>query len=275
MPDAMSLPQALVQLSDTHITVPGRWLDGRVDTATALARAVRAVCRLRPAPVAVLVSGDLVDAGSPAEYAHLRTLLAPLPGPVYLMPGNHDERGALRAAFADHPYLRQMEEGDFIQYAVDLPGLRLVALDTVVPGAGHGALCQRRLDWLDATLAQAPGQPTLVALHHPPFLTHIEHMDALGLREGREGFEAVIARHPQVERIACGHLHRCIQARVAHTVAITVPSPAHQVELDLVGDHPASYTFEPPGFGLHVWTTGTDLVSHVVPVGDYPGPFAF
>lgn len=270
-----SLPQVLVQLSDTHIMVPGRLLDGRVDTATALARAVQAVCRLRPAPVAVLLSGDLVDAGSPEEYAHLRTLLAPLPGPVYLMPGNHDERGALRAAFADHAYLGQMHDGDFIQYTVDLPGLRLVTLDTVVPGAGHGALCEHRLDWLDATLAQVPEQPTLVALHHPPFLTHIEHMDALGLREGREDFEAIIRRHPQVERIACGHLHRCIQARVAHTVAITVPSPAHQVELDLVGDHPASYTFEPPGFGLHVWTTGTDLVSHVMPVGDFPGPFAF
>ena len=268
------LPHVLVHLSDTHITVPGRLLDGRVDTATALARAVEAVGRLQPAPVAVLVSGDLVDAGSPEEYAHLRTLLAPLHGPVYLMPGNHDERGALCAAFADHAYLAQRDE-EFIQYTVDLPGLRLVTLDTVVPGAGHGALCKRRLDWLDATLAQAPDRPTLVALHHPPFLTHIEHMDALGLHEGREDFEAIIRRHPQVERIACGHLHRCIQARVAHTVAITVPSPAHQVELDLVGDHPASYTFEPPGFGLHVWTTGTDLVSHVMPVGDFPGPFAF
>jgi 3',5'-cyclic AMP phosphodiesterase CpdA len=269
------LPQVLVHLSDTHITVPGRLLDGRVDTATSLARAVDAVRRLRPRPVAVLISGDLVDAGSPAEYAHLRTLLADLPGPVYLMPGNHDERGALRAAFADHAYLGPMDEGEFIQYAVDLPGLRLVALDTVVPGAGHGALCERRLDWLDATLAEAPRQPTLVALHHPPFLTHIAHMDALGLREGREDFEAIIRRHPQVERIACGHLHRCIQARIAHTVAITVPSTAHQVALDLVGDHPASYTFEPPGVGLHVWTTGTDLVSHVMPIGDYPGPFAY
>ena len=93
----MAATQVLVQLSDTHITVPGRLLDGRADTAAALTRAVDAVRRLRPDPVAVLVSGDLVDAGSPEEYAHLRALLAPLPGPIYLMPGNHDERSALRA----------------------------------------------------------------------------------------------------------------------------------------------------------------------------------
>lgn len=272
---ASTPPQLLVQLSDTHITRQGTWLDNRVDTAALLAQAVAAVGRLQPRPLAVLVSGDLVNAGAPDEYAHLRTLLAPLPGPVYLVPGNHDERSALRAAFADHAYLAQTASEGFIQYAVDVGGLRLVALDTVVPGAGHGALCERRLQWLDATLAQAPLQPTLVAMHHPPFATHIAHMDALGLREGREAFAAVIARHPQVERVVCGHLHRSIQVRLAHTVALTVPSTAHQVDADLGGQRPASYTLEPPGMAVHAWTCGTDLVSHVLPTGNHPGPFVF
>lgn len=269
-------PQVLVQLSDTHITTPGQRVDGRVDTAAALARAVQTIQRWRPSPAAVLISGDLVESGTAEEYAHLRALLAPLSAPLYVIAGNHDERQALRAAFPEHAHLGPAQREAFIQYAVDLPGAwRLVALDTVVPGASHGALCEQRLAWLQATLEQAPTRPTIVAMHHPPFRTHIAAMDALGLRHGRDAFEAIIRRHPQVQRIVCGHLHRSIQARVAHTVALTAPSPAHQVALNLLDDEPLSYTFEPPGLALHVWTSSTDLVSHVLPLGEFPGPFPY
>lgn len=264
----------LVQLSDAHILAPGRLLDNRIDTASALRAAVQRVNDLQPAPLGVLLTGDLVDAGSPAAYAHLRQLLAPLTLPVWLMPGNHDERGALRAAFPDHAYLHNQDTQGFIQYTVDLPDLRLVALDTVVAGAGHGALCSHRLDWLDRTLRAAPYMPTLLAMHHPPFQTHIGHMDALGLLEGGDAFAEIVSRHRQIERIVCGHIHRSIQCRVAHTVAMTVPSTAHQIALD-IGDSAGSYTLEPPGMSLHVWRSGPDLVTHLLPIGDFPGPFAF
>ena len=70
-----------------------------------LERAVAHVNALDPRPDVVLATGDLVDGGKPEEYARLRRLLAPLAMPVYLIPGNHDARDALRAVFADHAYL--------------------------------------------------------------------------------------------------------------------------------------------------------------------------
>ena len=264
----------LVHLSDTHILPGGRLLDGRVDTASGLRAAVGCILALNPAPLGVLITGDLVEAGTPQSYAHLKALLSPLDLPVWLMPGNHDDRGALRAAFPEHPWLAGDGSAGFIQYTADLPGLRLVTLDTVVPGAGHGALCGERLAWLDRTLAQAPDTPTLLAMHHPPFATHIGHMDEMALLEGAGAFAAIVARHAQVERIVCGHIHRSVQRRLAHTVALTVPSTAHQITL-AIGDAPGSYTLEPPGLALHVWSTGADLVTHLLPTGRYPGPFPF
>lgn len=261
----------LAQLTDLHVKVPGKLAYRRVDTAAHLARAVAAVNALDPQPELVALTGDLVDFGLPAEYEHLRELLAPLRAPYLVLPGNHDDRDALRAAFPEHDYLPR---AGFIQYAADYGPLRLVALDTVIPMRSDGELCAARLAWLDRTLAAAPGQPTVVMMHHPPFLTGIAHMDEQGLA-GREGFAAVIARHRQVERIVCGHLHRSIQCRIAHTVASTCPAPCHQVALDLRPDGPSAFMLEPPGYQLHQWIDGTGLVTHTVVIGEFDGPYPF
>lgn len=264
----------LVQLSDPHLVAPGRRLLRQIDTPAFLAQAVAAVQALEPAASAVVITGDLVERGRADEYAHLRALLAPLACPVYLMPGNHDAVPALRLAFADHAYL-QPDAADpalapHVLFAVDLGGLRLVALDTVVPGAPHGALCAARLAWLDRTLAAAPAAPTVLAMHHPPFVTGVAHMDAMGLLEGAAPLEALLRRHPQVERVICGHLHRPITRRFGGTVAMTVPSTAHQIAFDLRAAGPAAWCLEPPGFAVHVWRDGA-LVSHQAASGDF-GP---
>src|ERR687891_182941 len=103
----------IAQITDTHIKPEGLLAYRRFDTAAFLARAVDHILHLDPRPDVVLATGDLVDAGTAAEYARLRHLLAPLAMPVYLIPGNHDERDALRAAFADRAWMPR--EG-FIQY---------------------------------------------------------------------------------------------------------------------------------------------------------------
>jgi 3',5'-cyclic AMP phosphodiesterase CpdA len=110
-------------------------------------------------------------------------------------------------------------------------------------------------------------------MHHPPFVTGIGHMDDMGL-EGAEAFETVIARHPHVERILCGHLHRSIQCRVGDTVASVCPSTAHQLALDLSPGAPGAFVMEPPGYQLHRWD-GRRLVSHTCVVGEFEGPFPF
>ncbi|MGH8814617.1 MAG: metallophosphoesterase, partial [Advenella sp.] len=118
----------LVQLTDLHIREPNKLAYGRLDTAPYLRNCVESVLRLRQKPDAVVLTGDLTDFGRPAEYAHLRQLLAPLDMPLYLLPGNHDDRTNLRAAFPEHRYMAQ---GEFIQYVVDIGPLRLIALDTM------------------------------------------------------------------------------------------------------------------------------------------------
>src|SRR4051794_12020552 len=154
-------PMIVAQLSDPHIVLPGALLYGRVDTADFLKRAVAALNRLDPPPDIVVITGDLVDKGETAEYEHLRALLAPLAMPVYVIPGNHDAREPLRAAFAGDGYLPRT---GFLQYQIEDYPVRLIALDTLIPGEGGGELCAERLAWLDWTLAAAPLLPTLVMM---------------------------------------------------------------------------------------------------------------
>jgi Icc protein len=268
----MDAPFVVGQISDLHIGPPGKLLFRRVDSAAMLARAVQEILRLPQKPDVMVITGDLVDTGHPDEYAHLRRLLAPLPMPYYLLPGNHDERAALRQAFPEHAYLRQWEP--FIQYAIDDWPLRLVALDTVIPGEPGGRLDQARLEWLGSALSREPRKPTLILMHHPPFPTFIAHMDGMVLEEP-QALAAVVARHPQVERLLCGHLHRPIQFRFAGTLASTCPSTAHQVALDTLPQAPPKYNLEPPGFQLHAWRAGAGVVSHTAPIGDFAGPYSF
>lgn len=266
----MTHPFLLAQVTDLHIKAPGQLCLGKVDTAAMLRACVRHILALEQSPHAVSLTGDLVDSGLPQEYAALRELLAPLKMPLYLMPGNHDDRDALRAAFPEHAYLRQSQE--FIQYAIDDYPLRIVALDTLIPGKGSGELCDRRIEWLDRTLALAPERPTVVLMHHPPFQTLITYMDQFPLRD-RDALAAVIGRNPQVHAILCGHVHRPIETRFAGTLASTSPSVAHQVALDLAVNAPLRFVMEPPAYRLHAYTHETGLVTHTAYIGEFAGPY--
>ncbi|HKA03440.1 MAG TPA: phosphodiesterase, partial [Acidimicrobiales bacterium] len=206
----------VVQISDFHIVEAGQLLVGQVDTAAYLRAAVDHLNTLTPAPDVVVATGDLVNDGAEAQYEHLRQLLAPLRSPVRLVPGNHDERGAMRAAFPDHD---ELGRDGYVQYTIDGP-VRVVVLDSSRFPEPGGRVDADQLAWLDATLAEAPTNPTIVVLHHPPFRTGIDHMDAMGLDPGAaDRLAGVIARHPQVERIQSGHLHRSITTRWRGTVA--------------------------------------------------------
>ncbi|SDM86658.1 3',5'-cyclic AMP phosphodiesterase CpdA [Franzmannia pantelleriensis] len=262
----------IAQISDPHIKAGGRLSYRQVDTAGALRQAVAKLERLAPRPQLLLISGDLVDFGRPDEYAALREILAGSSLPTYLIPGNHDHRENLRAAFPALPHLFQHPR--FVQWVVDDYPVRLIGLDSCVPGASHGQLCPARLQWLDATLHQQPTRPTLVMLHHHPFTSGIAHMDRQPLRDAGALAE-IVAQHPQVERVLCGHLHRSLQARFANTLAMSCPGVSHQVSLRLGGAGTPSFHLEPPGYLLHHWTSAAGLVTHQGFIDDYPGPFPF
>ncbi len=263
----------LAQITDPHIREPGRLAYGRINTAPYLERAVRSLLALHQRPDALVLTGDLTDFGRAAEYAHLAELLAPLGDlPVYLLPGNHDERQQLRSSFPTHAYLQG--EGEFVQYSARVGPLRLIALDTVAPGQSHGVLCGERLAWLERELAACQGEPVVIAMHHPPFRTLIGHMDKIGLLAGAPELEAIVARHANVERIICGHLHRAIDVRFGGTIASTCPAPGHQVALDLQPEAPSAWMLEPPAFRVHAWD-GQRLVSHLAASGIFEGPYPF
>ncbi len=258
------------QITDLHIAPPGHRVDRRYRTAWHLERAVTHIQALAQPPDVLLLTGDLVEEGTAAEYERLVDLLAPLAMPLYAIPGNHDTRAGLRAAFAGLPG----EDRDFVQYTVDDHAVRLIALDTLIPGEPGGELCAARLDWLEARLAEALEAPTMILMHHPPFLTGLAAMDRNGSHLGLKGAErlgAIVARHRQIVRIVSGHIHRPISVSWHGTTASVAPSTAHQIALDL-GDGAITTVMEPPALQLHVWMPGHGLVTHTSYIGDYPAP---
>jgi 3',5'-cyclic AMP phosphodiesterase CpdA len=254
----------LCQISDPHVVEKGSLAYGKVDTPRHLERCVRKILALPRRPDAVIATGDLTDNAAAAEYGLLGEILAPLDMPVYLAVGNHDDRQQLRAAFPTHTHLAG--EDGFVQYVVEDFDVRLVVLDTLIPRKPGGMLCEKRLRWLDHTLARS-NRPTIVAQHHPPFATGLSFMDRMSLVDpGAEA--AVISKYPQVERVIAGHHHRTAQARFAGTVASICPSTAHQLLLDLVPGADIRFTLEPSGFQLHLWD-GAQLVTHTAVVEDF------
>lgn len=256
----MSEPFIVAQISDPHIALSGDKTTGEAE----LERAVDHLLHLPSRPDLVLVTGDCTDHGQPDEYARFRDLLRPLPMPVYVIPGNHDHRERLLDTFG--PQGENPLPG-FAQYVVGGGPLRLIALDTLVPGRDEGQLCPERLAWLDARLTGAPDQPTVVFMHHPPFQTGVPVCDAIGLGNA-EPFGALVARHPQIEAVLTGHLHFSAARRFRGTLAISCGSTQHQLMPDLRRPVGFAVRSEAPSCLLHAWHPHVGLVTHTSLIGE-------
>ncbi|QCI68339.1 phosphodiesterase [Phreatobacter stygius] len=263
----------IAHLTDLHIRPVGLPAYRTAETNALTERALEAVLALAPRPDVVVISGDLTDNGLVAEYENLKRLLARLPMPVWLIPGNHDRRENLKAVLADFPGLAQHDK--YAQWATDLGPLRLIGLDTVIPGSGAGRLCPRRLEWLAERLAEDKAKPTVIVMHHPPFACGLQLMDNIMLVEGVDELAAIIRANSQVVRILCGHHHRPIQTMFAGTLAMIAPSVAHQVVLDMREGAQPAFNFEPAAFHLHYWSVETGLISHTAYVEKAAGPYPF
>lgn len=259
----------LAHISDLHVMVPGDLAYGVVDTGPMVESAIARLAA--DSPDLVIITGDLVHNAQIAEYQRLRAMLQPLRMPVYLLPGNHDDRTLIRQVFLTHTYLPST---DCLQYTVEDYPLRLIMLDTNVPGKAHGELDAKRLAWLDQQLSQQPDRPTLLFMHHPPFTTGIDLMDDCRLAQPAS-LENIVKKYDCIWRIGCGHLHRPIQKLWAGTLVYTVPSPVHQVSLDLVSDaQSGTFVMEPPAYQLHLWNED-ELISHMQYIDQYDGPYPF
>jgi Icc protein len=239
-------PVLFVQLSDLHIGAS----ENGFDPVPHLEAVVEAVRSLPNRPDAVLVSGDLTDDGAADGYRVARELLERLEAPLHVLPGNHDDRGRLRAAFGlpgdgDEP----------VRYSADVGELRLVVFDSNVPGQDPGRYDPEQLGWLDAELGVEPARPTLLALHHPPLATGIREWDGINLEPGQRPLLAeVVARHPQLRAIVGGHLHRVAASALAGVPVLAVPSTYLQALPDFETE--GVELLPHPGFALHVLRDG-------------------
>lgn len=236
-----------IHMTDTHLVDAGQQLYA-VNPTERLAAAVQSVCQEHPDAQFVAITGDLVQSGQEAQYRALREVLSPLPMPVYLVPGNHDQRFAMRRVFQD---LASDEHG-YVQYSVDVADSRLLFLDTLEPGHSGGMLCANRLNWLANELQLSNRRRVYLFMHHPPLAVGLPVMDCMGLAEP-ERFWSTVASHGQnVRHIFFGHLHRPVQGTINGIGFSCSPSTHHQVCFDtqIAAGDDIQGCHEPPAYGV-------------------------
>jgi 3',5'-cyclic-AMP phosphodiesterase len=261
----------IAQLSDIHIRPRGQLYKGLVDTNRMFSEAIEHLYNLDLLPDLVLLTGDLVDEGHQDEYEMVRELLQPLKIPLLILPGNHDERQALLDAFSDHTYLPRSGP---LHYCCDDYEVRIVALDSCPHGHHHGDIDSQGLDWLHNTLSADREKPTLVLLHHPPFVCGIPYLDDYRYMN-HQPLASVISEFQNVEAVLCGHVHRTMFRRWAGTMIAACPSTATQIALQLDRNaSPKSYE-GPSACLLHIWDQYHGLISHTSYIGKFPGPYPF
>lgn len=256
----------IAHVSDFHAVGTGLLFKDKFDTRLALTRLVDRLRALTPRPDCLVVSGDLGEDATADEYAHVGEALATLDLPIIAVPGNHDQRAPLVAAM---PRLFTPTTDGFLCHRTELGGVTFVALDTLVEGSGHGALCDRRLSWLNDALAHTNGRPTVLVLHHPPITTGMTSMDAIGLTDGKAEFAKILQAHRGVELILCGHVHRAIQGTFEGIPVRIGPSSSHQIACDLTPGAPFQFVAEPPQFLLHLRDASGATVTHTLYVDDF------
>lgn len=250
----------LAHLSDPHLRTGPLAANPVAGLHAALGR----ILGLPTRPDAVVVTGDLTDQGEPEGYDQLADLLREVPIPVYLATGNHDDREAFLATFAG---TRHLAGQDCAFYAVDLPGARLLILDSLLPGSGAGRLGEAQLTWLHNQLGQDPDTPVLLALHHPPVAVGIPFLDRMHLLDA-DALAEVVSAHPRVVRVLCGHVHRTLTAPFATTLVTAAGSTYRQSALDMTDPGTMGYLDEPTSFLLHQLTEATEgvCVTHSVAI---------
>lgn len=243
--------------SDHHVCADAP----RSDTNVYTRKAVECLERLPVQPDMVVVTGDIGEGGRD-DYDLLASFLEPLSMPIYMVPGNHDDREVMRSAFA--PY-RYMPASGPLNFVVESRPVRVIGLDSLIPGKVEGALSDETLDFLERTLAAEPSVPALILIHHPSFQCGIEEKDSIRLFDGADRLSRILSQHRQVERILSGHHHRALLGRFGHAICQVAP-PVRYQEVFGFESRRANHEVELPGFLLHSWIEGAGLATQLCPL---------
>jgi Icc protein len=261
----------IAQISDLHVRPQGQRYRDVVDSNAQLSAVIEHLHGLDTRPDLVILSGDLVDEGRPEEYAQAAQRLRRLAIPFLIVAGNHDDRSHLRSAFAQHSYL---PSAGALHYCFDEHPVRIVVLDTCQPGAHHGEVDASGLAWLAQTLSANRDKPTLVVMHHPPFVSGIPYLDGYRLAASAP-LADVLRRFDNIEAVLCGHVHRTMVKRWAGTVVISCPSTTTEIALQLKADARPQSFLGPSAYLLHRWHADQGLVTHLCHVEPGAGPYPF
>lgn len=256
--------QTIVHLSDPHLVAGGEPLYGMIPVVENLRAALAQIARMGLSPSAVVFTGDLTDLGEPDAYRRLREIVEPaveaLGARLCWVPGNHDERDAMRVGLLDQaPSLAPIDQ------VWDLDGLRLIGLDTTVPGFHHGELTHDQLAWLDAQLREPAEHGTVLALHHPPMPTAQPMFDVLELRD--QHMLADVVRDRGVRAILGGHLHYSAHATFAGVPVSVAAATCYTMDLSMPQRAVNGMT---GGQSFQILDVYDDTIVHsVVPLGEH------
>lgn len=254
----------LLHLSDTHLLAGGDRLYGSVDAEAHLRQLLDELEASEGRPEAIIFTGDLADKGEPDAYARLRRMVEPvaarLNSELIWVMGNHDDRSAFRQELlAEAPSARPIDR------VHDINGLRVIVLDSSVPGAHHGEISDAQLDWLAEELSVASPHGSILAMHHPPLPSVLDLAVAVELREQAGLAEVLLGS--DVRSIIAGHLHYSSTGTFAGIPVSVASASCYTQDLNV----PLGGTRGRDGaraFNLvHVYPT--TVLHSVVPLGDY------
>ncbi len=269
----------IAHLSDLHLSAEDLTY-GVVDTDSTSTTVVDWLNQLDPLPDLCLITGDIAADGSASAYASAQRILAKLRMPFRVVPGNHDHKAQLEhALMRDHSIVRFGQKICWSEFA---GGMRIIGLDTVIPGEHHGGLSLDLLQWLEDELDKNKVAPVLICMHHPPIPLGIAPMDHSPFENAR-AFAQVLEGRANVLRLLAGHAHRTMVQEFAGRPLFVAPSVSMQFELNFRNDAQENFILEPNQIGLHLlredWLGRPTLISHVAsipePESPFSGPFPF
>ena len=233
----------IAQISDTHIA---RSVPDAEQRAADLARTIADINALNPAPDAIIHTGDVTHGGRREDYELAAALLRQAHAPVYVAPGNRDDRENLRRAFS--PWACRAAQTGFLTYAVDDFPVRLIAVDTVTSDSNKGDFCPERVRRLLERIDADRAKPIVAFMHHPPFVVTVGP-DALNFTspEPMHRLQQALQHSGRVIGVFCGHVHRSTGGWIGAIRAMVAPSTATTLRK---GDFP-QHLRDRPIYHLH------------------------
>ncbi len=263
----------IAQISDPHITAKGEKAYGIAPSNDNLSLCIDHINQFIPKIDIALITGDIANDCSQNATQNSAEILSKLNCPFFIIPGNHDDKQTLWSVFGGQA-IPSMEKG-FINYVIERPDIRLIAIDSTKENSSGGQICQTRLQWLGECLIQEPQKPTIIFMHHPPVKFSVIETDIDGF-DGADDLGELIAKFSNIKAIICGHVHLPTHSLWNGTIVSAAPSTGMQLGLDLSMKKPSEFYLNEAGYQLHHFTKDKNLVSHVIYVrknNDGPYPF--